>query len=271
MLPVILQRKTTAQHHTLSSVHLVYTYQIQLWTSKMWPTSLHNHLVPLNWLIQSPEQLINIHLYKHIHTPIHTIYTGTYTYFTISIDTDTIHRHWHTYGWTDRHTNRQTDTHTHKQTDRHTHTQHIHTQHTHTTHTHTTHTHTTHTHNTHTQHTHTTHTHTTHHIIFTCEKLANAGSANSGACPMSSWQTSGSGVYHGMDGCLMYWVEWKTRNAKPARKSRDDSRPATGLSWNPVHSLRYLETTSSCGILSSLYSTIYRDIQHYNIITLTYL
>ena len=34
----------------------------------------------------------------------------------------------------------------------------------------------------------------------------------------------------------MYCVEWKTRNAKPARKSRDDNKPATGLNVNPVQS-----------------------------------
>ena len=56
---------------------------------------------------------------------------------------------------------------------------------------------------THTQtHTHSTHRHTDTHV--TCEKSAKAGSANSGACPMSSWQTSGSGVYHGLDECLIY-------------------------------------------------------------------
>jgi len=103
--------------------------------------------------------------------------------------------------------------------------------------------------------------------IFTCEKSAKAGSANSGAWPISSWQTSGSGVYNGMDGCLMYWVAWKTRNARPAKKSRDDSRPATGLSWNPVRSLRNLETTSSCGILSSLQPAIYRYKGHATLIT----
>ena len=34
----------------------------------------------------------------------------------------------------------------------------------------------------------------------------------------------------------MYWVEWNTRNARPARKSRDDSSPATGRRVNPVQS-----------------------------------
>ena len=34
----------------------------------------------------------------------------------------------------------------------------------------------------------------------------------------------------------MYWVEWNTLKARPARKSRDESKPATGRSWKPVHS-----------------------------------
>lgn len=34
----------------------------------------------------------------------------------------------------------------------------------------------------------------------------------------------------------MYCVHWKTRKARLARKSRADSRPATGRSWNPVFS-----------------------------------
>ena len=32
----------------------------------------------------------------------------------------------------------------------------------------------------------------------------------------------------------MYWVEWNTLKARPARKSLEDSSPATGLSWKPV-------------------------------------
>jgi hypothetical protein len=31
-------------------------------------------------------------------------------------------------------------------------------------------------------------------------------------------------------------VEWNTRNANPARKSRDERRPATGRNVNPVQS-----------------------------------
>jgi hypothetical protein len=70
-----------------------------------------------------------------------------------------------------------------------------------------------------------------------CEKSANTGSANKGTCPSSSWQMSGSGVYIGLLECRMYCVEWKTRNASPAKKSRDDNRPATGRKVNPVQSL----------------------------------
>ena len=62
-------------------------------------------------------------------------------------------------------------------------------------------------------------------FLFTCENWANTGSQNKGACPSSSWQTSGSGVYMGLELWRMYWVEWKTRNASPARKSREERRP----------------------------------------------
>lgn len=34
--------------------------------------------------------------------------------------------------------------------------------------------------------------------------------------------THGSGVYKGSELCRTYWVQWKTRKAKPARKSRGD-------------------------------------------------
>ena len=37
----------------------------------------------------------------------------------------------------------------------------------------------------------------------------------------------------------MYWVQWKTRKANPARKSRAERYPATGLNWNPVRSEKY--------------------------------
>ena len=61
--------------------------------------------------------------------------------------------------------------------------------------------------------------------IHTCENCAKLGSQNIDACPMSSWHTSGSGVYIGLEGWRMYCVEWNTRNANPAKKSRDESRP----------------------------------------------
>lgn len=52
------------------------------------------------------------------------------------------------------------------------------------------------------------------------------------AClPMSSWTTSGSGVYMGLLACLMYCVEWKYLNASPARKSRGCINPATGRTY----------------------------------------
>jgi len=56
---------------------------------------------------------------------------------------------------------------------------------------------------------------------------------------MEAGDTDGSGVYMGDDECRMYCVEWKTRNARPARKSRDDNSPATGRSVNPVQSTRH--------------------------------
>lgn len=86
-----------------------------------------------------------------------------------------------------------------------------------------------------------------------CENWAKAGSANSGACPNNSWQTSGSGVYSGFEGCRIYCVEWKTRKAKPARKSLEDKRPATGRNVKPVQSFKKSETSANCGILSALF------------------
>ena len=47
--------------------------------------------------------------------------------------------------------------------------------------------------------------------------------------------THGSGVYMGLEAWRMYCVEWNTRKASPARKSLEDSRPATGRSRKPVH------------------------------------
>lgn len=51
---------------------------------------------------------------------------------------------------------------------------------------------------------------------------------------MPWYQTYGSGECIGDEKCLIYWVHWKTQNARLARKSRADSSPATGLSWKPV-------------------------------------
>ncbi len=59
--------------------------------------------------------------------------------------------------------------------------------------------------------------------------------------------THGSGVYMGLEPCLIYCVEWNTRNARPARKSRDDSSPATGLRVNPVQSgTTYTRLQATC-------------------------
>ena len=107
-------------------------------------------------------------------------------------------------------------------------------------------------------------------LALTWENCAKLGLQNNGTCPSSSWQTSlkrkevqckvcdssihlslphcflssthcaayGSGVYIGFDPWRMYWVEWNTRKASPARKSREESRPATGRSWKPVQSIK---------------------------------
>ena len=45
----------------------------------------------------------------------------------------------------------------------------------------------------------------------------------------------------------MYCVEWNTRNARPARKSRDDNRPATGRSVKPVQSTRKMSQGKGFG------------------------
>lgn len=46
----------------------------------------------------------------------------------------------------------------------------------------------------------------------------------------------GSGECIGEEAWRIYWVHWNTRNARLARKSRAERRPATGLSWKPVRS-----------------------------------
>lgn len=70
----------------------------------------------------------------------------------------------------------------------------------------------------------------------TWQNCANDGSANKGTWPSTSWQMSGSGVYNGLLPCLMYCVQWNTLKARPARKSREDRRPATGRRVKPVQS-----------------------------------
>lgn len=97
-------------------------------------------------------------------------------------------------------------------------------------------------------------------------------------CKMSGRCTHGSGECIGEEACLMYWVHWNTLNAKLARKSLAESRPATGRRMKPVRSdgvraktekwtklysslnasmsflpLRKLDTSSNWGMLSALY------------------
>ena len=50
--------------------------------------------------------------------------------------------------------------------------------------------------------------------------------------------THGSGECMGVEAWRMYWVHWKTRKARLARKSLAESRPAAGRSWKPVFSRR---------------------------------
>ena len=53
----------------------------------------------------------------------------------------------------------------------------------------------------------------------------------------------------------MYCVEWNTRKARPARKSRDERRPATGRNRKPVQSEN--EIGSIVYVLGKLYHSIY--------------
>ena len=99
-----------------------------------------------------------------------------------------------------------------------------------------------------------------------CENCANAGSASSGACPSNSWHTSGSGVYSGQLGCRIYCVEWNTRNANPARKSRDERRPATGRNVNPVQSATDGEWYKSSVLFYVLYFIVLYCIVLYYIV-----
>ena len=82
------------------------------------------------------------------------------------------------------------------------------------------------------------------------EKSAKSGSANMGTWPSSSWHTSGSGVYSGTEWCRMYCVEKNTRNARPFKKSRAESRPPTGRTRKPVQLSRNAEMSCSCGTWS---------------------
>jgi len=59
-------------------------------------------------------------------------------------------------------------------------------------------------------------------------------------------------VYIGFFEWRIYWVEWNTRNAKPAKKSRDDNKPATGLNVNPVQSKNRLLAFEKCDIRFSI-------------------
>ena len=49
----------------------------------------------------------------------------------------------------------------------------------------------------------------------------------------------------------MYCVEWNTLKARPARKSLEESRPATGLRLKPVVERRKSLMSCSCGMLSA--------------------
>lgn len=53
--------------------------------------------------------------------------------------------------------------------------------------------------------------------------------------------TYGSGECIGEEAWRMYWVHWNTLNARLARKSLAERRPATGRSMNPVRSGRTRE------------------------------
>lgn len=73
-------------------------------------------------------------------------------------------------------------------------------------------------------------------IPISCENSANDALANIGAWPISSWQTSGSGVNMGTLLCRMYCVLRNTRKASDARKSLGERNPAVGYSVKPVRS-----------------------------------
>lgn len=60
--------------------------------------------------------------------------------------------------------------------------------------------------------------------------------------------TYGSGVWYGLLTWRMYWVLWKTRNARLDRKSRAVRRPAAGRRVKPVHFFRKSLTSCNCGM-----------------------
>lgn len=57
--------------------------------------------------------------------------------------------------------------------------------------------------------------------------------------------THGSGECMGAEEWRMYCVHWNTLKARLLRKSRADSRPATGRSWKPVFSGRSRDASVS--------------------------
>lgn len=67
---------------------------------------------------------------------------------------------------------------------------------------------------------------------------ASASVRRAGHAAHGGQHTHGSGECMGEEAWRMYWVHWNTRKARLARKSRADSRPATGRSWKPVRSAR---------------------------------
>lgn len=59
--------------------------------------------------------------------------------------------------------------------------------------------------------------------------------------------TYGSGVWNGVLVWRTYWVLWKIRKARDAKKSRAVRSPAAGLKVKPVHFFMKFDITSSCG------------------------
>lgn len=80
--------------------------------------------------------------------------------------------------------------------------------------------------------------------------------------------TYGSGECMGDDQCLMYWVLWKTRNARAARKSRADSSPAAGLNLKPVLSIR--EIYNAVRVVVKIYLYLRNDAMYQALLLLYY-